>query len=230
MFTIGRTRPQTVLPWVIAPLACVAFAVLALAVRTHAELTKVDPAVAGDVLDLRSTWTTHVAQILTLIGGEAVVGVGALLLLIAALERRGPRYAAVVAGVMGTSAVLTVAVKLLLGRARPGVVDRLGPVDGSYSFPSGHTLNSAVFLGLVCLVLVPLISKRMLRRLAVGASVVLAAGIGASRVYLGYHWTTDVLASWCIAAVLLSVAHVAMVRWAPAQSGASQVSRDTIST
>lgn len=228
MTTISRTDRRPPAPWAIALLACAAFAVLALAVHTHAALTRVDPDVAGDILGLRSVWATHVAQTLTLIGGEVVVGAGALLLLIAALQRCGRRYAAIVAATMGTSVVLTVTVKLLFGRARPGVIDRLGPVDGSYSFPSGHTLNSAVFLGLVCLVFVPLLSNAALRRLLVGASFVLAVGIGASRVYLGYHWTTDVLASWCIAAVLLSLAHVAVVRSGPAQSGAIQVRRSTI--
>lgn len=216
---------QLIGPGVVTLVSFAAFFVLAASVHMHALATSVDPEVAADVLGLRSPWLTLVARALTLVGGEAVVGVVALLLLIAVLERRGLRCAGVVLVTLATSAALTVTVKLLLGRARPGVIDRLGPVDQSYSFPSGHTLNSAVLLGLVCLTLVPLVPNRLARRMIVLGCLVLAVGIGASRVYLGYHWTTDVLASWCIAAVLLSLAHsfMAMVGTSGPQSGASQV-------
>lgn len=220
-------------PVVIAAAGAAAFTLLALVVHAHAAITAVDPHVAGDVLGLRHAWTTHVAQALTVIGGETVVGTSALLLVVAAWVLRGRRPAVIVAASMGTSIVLTVALKLLLGRARPGTLDRLGPVDSSYSFPSGHTLNSAVLLGLVCLTLVPLMSSQAMRRLVVLGSVVLAAGIGASRIHLGYHWTTDVIASWCVAAVIVSLARIAMVVLEGAahkngQSGSSQVGRRTI--
>lgn len=233
MKTLSAPARRVHIPMVIAPVGAAAFTVLALAVHAHVAITAVDPQLAGDVLDLRHPWATSVAKTLTLIGGETVVGIGALLLLIAAFVLRGPRSAAIVAVSMSTSVVLTVALKLLVGRARPGTLDRLGPVDSSCSFPSGHTLNSAVLLGLVCLTLVPLISSQVMRRLAVLGSVVLAAGVGASRIYLGYHWTTDVIASWCVAAVIVSSARIAMVLLKGAahgngQSGSSQVRRRTI--
>ncbi len=71
-------------------------------------------------------------------------------------------------------------------------VDRLGPVDSSYSFPSGHTLGSAVLLGIVLLLLVPMIRARAPRVVATAGITALALGIGLSRVYLGYHWASDV--------------------------------------
>ncbi|MCW2840210.1 MAG: phosphatidic acid phosphatase, partial [Aeromicrobium sp.] len=141
-----------------------------------------------------------------------------------------PRPAIIAAAAMAVSAGLTVAVKTTFGRARPGATDRLGPFDSTYSFPSGHTLNSAVFLGLVCLLLVPLLSKRRARLGAYGLAVALAVGVGGSRIYLGYHWTTDVLASWTIATMLLTVVHVVnrhLTRRAR-QSGNVQVDRATV--
>ena len=106
---------------------------------------------------------------------------------------------------MAGSAALTVLVKHLVARARPGAADVLGPVDHSYSFPSGHTLNSAVFLGLLVWLLWPALRSHAARTMAVAAAALLAAGVGASRVYLGLHWVTDVLAAWLLAGAWLSL-------------------------
>lgn len=154
----------------------------------------------------------------------------AVALIMVLLARRGSRHALVAAVAMATSAAVTVGAKMAVERARPGAADRLGAFDGTYSFPSGHTLNSAVFLGLVCLLLIPLLVQRSARIGAHGAAVLLAAGIGASRIYLGYHWTTDVLASWLIAAALLSVVYIVsrVLLSPPTQSGNSQVEQVTV--
>lgn len=207
-----------------------AFAALTDSVRERDGLAGHDASVTADVVGHRTGTLTQLAHLLTFLGSEAVVGVLALGLVIVLLERRGPRQAAIAIAAMGTSAALTVGVKLAIGRARPGAVDRLGAVDSTYSFPSGHTLNSAVLLGLVCVLLAPVLARRVARAAVCVAALVLAAGVGASRVYLGYHWTTDVLASWTIAAIIVSAAHVAS-RWPgrPAtQSGGVQVDRPTV--
>lgn len=224
---------QLAAPLLVILVSLAMFAVLAVSVHAHALMTtSIDPEVAAETLGLRSPWATHVARALTLLGSETVVGSAAVLLAIVVLVRRGARDAAVVVSTMATSVALTVLLKVLLGRTRPGSVDRLGPVDLSYSFPSGHSLNSAVLLGLVCLLLVPFASSRVVRDASVVLCLGLAIGIGGSRVYLGYHWTTDVLASWCIAAVLVSVARVAILVLdrGREQSGSDQVSRRTLSS
>jgi membrane-associated phospholipid phosphatase len=120
------------------------------------------------------------------------------------LSRRTFARAATFAIGIGGSAFLTVAVKLFVARPLPGGVDRLGAVDTTYSFPSGHTLNSAVFLALVVWLLWPIASGTA-RGLLGAAAAALAVGVGASRVYLGYHWLTDVLASGLVAVAWLSV-------------------------
>jgi len=86
-------------------------------------------------------------------------------------------------------------VKGQVARARPDVVPHLVEVS-NWSFPSGHAANSAI----VWLTLAALASQvtpaRAVRTYLVVAAVLLVAAIGASRVYLGVHWPSDVLAGW----------------------------------
>jgi membrane-associated phospholipid phosphatase len=230
MTTGQLCRTGLAAPVAAAGVAVGGFTVLAVSVHQQSGLTAVDPNVAQDVVEHRTTVLTHAAHVLSVVGSEAVVSALALLLVIALLERRGARYAGLAAVTMTASAFLTVTIKLAFGRPRPGAADRLGALDTSYSFPSGHTLNSAVLLGLFCLLFLPL-ARRSVRRVGVAASVLLAAGIGASRVYLGYHWTTDIIASWLVAAVLLAAAHAASILIMDrSQSGGSQVTATRIDT
>lgn len=207
-----------------------AFVVLADSVAEGDGLSSLDPAVAADVIEHRTGALTMAAQLLTFLGSEVVVGVLAMALVVILLGRRGPKPAILAAVAMAVSAGLTVGVKTTIGRARPGESDRLGPFDSSYSFPSGHTLNSTVLLGLVCLFLVPLMPRRRARLGAYGLSLLLAVGVGASRIYLGYHWTTDVLASWTLAVMTLTIVHVVnrLLTRAAQQSGNVQVDRATV--
>lgn len=194
--------------------------VLADAGRERDGAARLDPHVAAGALDIRSGSLTHLAHAFTLVGSEPVVGTLAVLLFVVLLERRGQSFAIIAAVAMTISVGLTVGVKLLVERPRPGAVDRLGPIDHSYSFPSGHTLNSTVFLGLAVILLLPLIEAQSRRAAAVVGATLLALAIGWSRIYLGYHWATDVIASWLLATVLL-VGVYAATQLAPRRSGAT---------
>jgi undecaprenyl-diphosphatase len=80
----------------------------------------------------------------------------------------------------------------------------MGAPDTTSSFPSGHTLNSVVFLALVVWLLWPTV-RRGGHVALVAAGAVLSIGVAASRVYLGYHWLTDVLASGLVALAWLCI-------------------------
>lgn len=100
---------------------------------------------------------------------------------------------------------MTIAGKDLIGRQRPPLVDAVPPYEYSPSFPSGHTLNAVVVIGIIAyLVILRRESKRA--RIAVGtAAVLFALMVGMSRVYLGHHWFTDVLAGFVLGAAWLSI-------------------------
>ena len=109
----------------------------------------------------------------------------------------------VVAGSAGAF-LLVPLLKVVIERPRPALSDHVVLVQ-SWSYPSGHSLNSIAVLGLLTVLAVrerPGAARRTL--LAVlGAFLVVAVGF--SRVYLGVHWPSDVLAGWLIGVLWLTI-------------------------
>jgi undecaprenyl-diphosphatase len=84
---------------------------------------------------------------------------------------------------------------------RPGT-PAVQPGTGYY--PSGHTATAAVAYGCATLLLLPRLVTHLARRALVTACLVLVLGVSYGLVRRGYHWPLDVVASWCLCAVLLS--------------------------
>lgn len=105
----------------------------------------------------------------------------------------------------GGSLLMTVAGKILIGRDRPPITDAVPPYEVSASFPSGHTLNAVAILGVIAYLLIlrrkTVWSRVLIIVVAVAATVLVAA----SRVYLGHHWVTDVVAGWALGAAWLAL-------------------------
>jgi undecaprenyl-diphosphatase len=128
--------------------------------------------------------------ILTLI---TVVAVGYL---VAARKQATALFLA--AAVVGGSIASTL-LKLEFARPRPDIVAHLVSVD-STSFPSGHAMNSAITYLTLGALLARAEKNRSLRIYLMSVAVALTLVIGFSRVYLGVHWPSDVLAGWCVGA------------------------------
>lgn len=101
--------------------------------------------------------------------------------------------------VTASGGLLTTAVKAIVDRARPIVVERLVDTN-SASFPSGHAMNSAFVYGTLALLAMRVCRSPAERRYVVGSALLLIVLIGCSRVVLGVHWPSDVLAGWSIGA------------------------------
>lgn len=173
------------------------------------DLSAHDPGVTAWFVAERTPWLTGVAQVLSALGSEVAIGLLAVATLAWLLWRGRLRYAAVFGGGMVAAAALTVGVKHVLHRHRPPSSLMLGPVDNGFSFPSGHTLSTTVFVGLVAGLVLTIVPGRLARTGVVVVGVVLALAVGVSRVYLGYHWLTDVVAGWVLAVATLAACAVA---------------------
>lgn len=164
-------------------------------------------------------WLQETARDITALGGFTVlflvVGLAAILLW---LHRRRAQsiglVAAVVAGELAAQAI-----KTLIGRARPDLVPHLDLVYSS-SFPSGHsTLSPIVYFTLAGIVSAGERGKTP-KLLLIGGAVLLVAAIGVSRIYLGVHWPTDVLAGWALGTAVALAATLALHLVAPHRGGA----------
>jgi undecaprenyl-diphosphatase len=102
----------------------------------------------------------------------------------------------------GGSVVLDVSLKLSFHRTRP--VPFVGVVPLTYSFPSGHALSSFCFYGVLAGLLCARIQSRAIRILIWAAAATLVLAIGLSRIYLGVHYPTDVVAGYVSAAAWVS--------------------------
>jgi membrane-associated phospholipid phosphatase len=123
--------------------------------------------------------------------------------LVALCVARGRRRLALFVALVGVAGwVARIAVRELVARPRPS--DALWS-ERTFSFPSGHTSNSAIAAGLTMIVLLP--SLRRLARVAVAtAAVVCALVVGLSRVAGGVHWPSDVLGGLLFAVGFVSLA------------------------
>ena len=140
--------------------------------------------------------TTHLGDTWMLIGVVAV-GVAALLV----MRRRAE--AAVITAVFVLAATSVALMKVMLQRARPDDALHLVPASGA-AFPSGHaSLSFVAYLLLAYLVVRQLNSMR--GYVIFGAAVILSLVIGLSRLVLGVHWLSDVLAGYALAGLWVSV-------------------------
>lgn len=106
--------------------------------------------------------------------------------------------------VAGSLSMTTIG-KIVVNRARPPLADAVPPYEHSPSFPSGHTLNSTVIAGMVAYLVFRRLAHLLVRILTITVAVLWAAAMGASRVFLGHHWLSDVVAAWLLGLAWLSL-------------------------
>ena len=152
----------------------------------------------GDPSQLKGPrWVAWGAQDITALGSPTVLGLTVLAvtgyLLLHGLYRNGLFVFTASAG----GWVLNWALKQFFARARPDIVPHLREVMSS-SFPSGHALTSAaVYLTLGAL-LMRIAEGRLAKYYCIAIAMLVTFLVGASRVFLGVHYPTDVLAGWLI--------------------------------
>ena len=158
-------------------------------------LRAVDEGVLNGFQALHRPWLDRAMLDISALGGVTVltlVVVFAVGLLIALRRRRTAGF--VLMAALG-GALMVWSVKNLIGRNRPHVAHPL-VVEYSKSFPSGHSMLSAVIYLTLALIAAAVIPGRRVRAYVIGTSLLLAGLVGVSRMYLGVHFFTDVVAGW----------------------------------
>ena len=145
-------------------------------------------------------WVTSAMVDITAMGGGTVLTFFTVFALGYLVAVGRPKIALFVGAVIVSGAIATDLLKLFFDRARPDLVPHMVEVH-SRSFPSGHSMNSA----LVYLTLAALVARtrtdRGVRIYLMSAAILLTLLVGISRVYLGVHYPTDVLAGWGVGAL-----------------------------
>ncbi len=144
-------------------------------------------------------WVTTAATDVTSLGSITVLSIIVILVCGLVFSLRRVREGGLLLAASVGGMLLTGLLKDVFQRDRPPMVLHLAPAINA-SFPSGHaTLSATVYLTLGALI-AHFAQRRRVRVYALTAAVILTVLVGCSRVYLGVHWPTDVLAGWCVGA------------------------------
>lgn len=212
------------LAWLtVAGLTLAGFFYLALLVILGSGSEPFDHAVADAVTGLRTPPVTLVASAVTWLGSVPVVILVAVLAAAGLWRRSGQLLLPVLLlGAVAVTAGTVFVVKIAIGRTRPPTATLLGVPSSDFAFPSGHTTDGSVVWVLSAVLAATLVRRSLARWVLVASALLVALAIGLSRVYLGYHWPTDVLAGWLLASCVVAVtilAHHWLGRPPPALAG-----------
>ncbi len=174
---------------------------------TGSEVFHIDQAVNTWFQTERFHGLTILFKAMSDVGGP--IGMGLLAVVITVLLIRKERASAIYMVVTSLGGLfLNVGLKLLYARARPDIITAIAVAQGN-SFPSGHAMGSFIILGAVAYILLRRKFTWKLKSVFLGAIVTVIILVGLSRVYLGVHWSSDIIAGWCAGTVWLATATVA---------------------
>ena len=170
-------------------------------------LSSLDEPVLELAVSLQTPHNVAIAQFITNLGGVIGLTMITVVIVVVMTVRWRSRTPLLLLSIGTAGSLLMTAVgKDLVGRARPPVTSAIPPSETSPAFPSGHALNNTVVACLVAYLLLLHLTSLLWRIVAIALAVLWFVTIGLTRVFLGYHWLTDVIAGW-----LLGLAWTAMV-------------------
>lgn len=144
-------------------------------------------------------WLDHAARDLTALGSVSVLVLIALIAVGMLVMQRQRLQAGLLALALGGGLFLSEMLKGVFERTRPPEIYHAAGFLNA-SFPSGHALLSTVFYLTLGAILARVMKRRREKVYALAVGLLLALLVGATRVYLGVHWASDVLAGWFLGA------------------------------
>jgi undecaprenyl-diphosphatase len=174
----------------------------------NATLVQTDAQIHDWSVTERSPDATMFFTVMTIVGGPvSIAAIVAIVAAILAILRRW-RWLIYLAVTAGGGGLLNLELKRYFARARPDVAEMLRRANG-YSFPSGHAMGSAVAFGALAYLAFRTIRSWPAKTAVMAFLYTLVAAIALSRVYLGVHWISDVLAGITAGTVWVTTTTVA---------------------
>lgn len=146
------------------------------------------------------TWLQQAMIDMTALGSVSVLTLITAFATAYLLVKKKIGTAAFLVAAVGGGATVSTLLKNVFARPRPDLVGHLVEVH-TMSFPSGHAMNSAVTYLTLGVLLARAEKDRAVRIYLLSVAISLTLAIGLSRIYLGVHWPTDVIAGWCVGAI-----------------------------
>ncbi|HEX5876610.1 MAG TPA: phosphatase PAP2 family protein [Pyrinomonadaceae bacterium] len=163
-----------------------------------------DEATRAAVHTLASPAMTVIMKFFSFVGSTLMLTILTAIVIVVFASRRWGREAKLFAITMIGGALLNVTLKLTFKRSRPIPFFDPWPPE-TYSFPSGHSLMSACFFGALAAILDARIKRKRVRAIVWVLATLMFLAIGFSRIYLGVHHTTDVIAGFAAALIWIQV-------------------------
>jgi undecaprenyl-diphosphatase len=157
------------------------------------ELTQFDMHILYFLYAQRNPYLNNFMLWITGFGSNIMIIIWILLIIFLVIKKYH-REAALLGFVLGMTAIINTALKILIQRPRPQFHPLV--VENSYSFPSGHAMDSFVFYMTLVYLIYHLTKNKVLTAVACIFASCLVLTIGISRVYLGVHYPTDIIGGY----------------------------------
>jgi len=199
-----KLKTQLIIAFIISLFSLLAFSVMALLVRRNT-IVSFDSNIISYVQGLEAPWLTTVMRFFTFIGDTIPVillSLVSLFILYKVLNHRAELILFI--AVIGGANIIFLTLKMFFQRARPDL-HRLAEAT-NYSFPSGHATMAFALYGVLTFLLWRHINTSFKRTNHIIVSSIVILSIGISRIYLGVHYPSDILAGYFISAFWLTLA------------------------
>lgn len=154
----------------------------------------IDEYVYSLISKLRSSDMTNIIKIITNIGGTIIITVVTILSLF--IFRNKKINICIILNLLGIFILNNVLIKNIIARDRPSGINIIE--ENGYSFPSGHTAISTVVYGYLIYLIYNYVSNKKLKYVLISILSIIILVVGLTRIYLGVHYTSDVLGGYLL--------------------------------